>query len=182
MRSQGFIKRVHIALAIAEYDRGFEIVFDDDLAQCVDLFTLIDDRNDLRYRFGYRSRLRRDADLFGVHQKRVGKTPDFRRHRGREKQCLANFRQQRDDFLDIRNKSHVEHPIRLVDYQNFDIVEQDAPAFEMIEKPPRGCDQHVDAAIELFGLLGHRHASDQERHGQLVILAINFEIFGDLSC
>jgi hypothetical protein len=50
----------------------------------------------------------------------------------------------------------------------------------MVQQAAGRCDQHVGAPIELLKLFGERHAADQQRRGQLRILAVNLERIGDL--
>jgi len=50
----------------------------------------------------------------------------------------------------------------------------------MVEQPTGGCDHHVGAAIELAVLLVVGHPADQQRHRELMVLAENFEMLGDL--
>jgi hypothetical protein len=49
-----------------------------------------------------------------------------------------------------------------------------------ISRPGRR-DQHVDALFERLDLVAHADAADQQRHRELVILAVFLEILGDLS-
>ncbi len=50
----------------------------------------------------------------------------------------------------------------------------------MIEQAAGGGDEHVHAAIELLVLVVERGAADQERHVQLVVLAVALEAFRHL--
>ena len=53
-------------------------------------------------------------------------------------------------------------------------------ALEMVEQAARRGDQHVDAALERALLVGEAHAADQQRHVELVVLAVDLEVFGHL--
>ncbi len=84
------------------------------------------------------------------------------------------------DFLDVGDEAHVEHPVRLVDDEQAAAVEHDLAAAEQVHQPPGRRDQHVDALFQRLDLVAHLHAADQQRHGELVMLAVFLEILGDL--
>ena len=90
------------------------------------------------------------------------------------------LRQLRADFLDVGDEAHVEHPVRLVDDEQVAAVEHDLAAAEQVHQPARRRDQHVDALFQRLDLVAHRDAADQQRHRELVILAVFLEILGDL--
>ncbi len=138
-----------------------------------------DDRQPLRDDRRGRGR-RRHRDFLGVHQERVGEPPDLGRHGGREEQRLADPRQEPDDALDIGDEAHVEHAVGFVDHQDLDVREQDLAALEQVDQPARRRDQHVDAAVELALLVGEAFAADEQRHVELVVLAIDLERLGHL--
>ena len=121
-----------------------------------------------------------DLDVLRVRQEAVGELLDRRRHRRREQQRLAVGRQLGADMLDIRDKPHVEHAVSLVDHQQVASGEQDLAAFEQVHQPARRRDQYVDAFVERLDLIAHLHAADQQRHLEVVVLAVLLEILGDL--
>ena len=88
---------------------------------------------------------------------------------------LADPRQQSHDALDVGNEAHVEHPVGLVDDQHLDVGEQHLAALEEIDEPAGRRDQHVDAAVELPLLIGEALAADEQRHAELVVLAVGLE-------
>ena len=116
----------------------------------------------------------------GLVQEFVGEALDFRRHGRREEQRLPREGEELADALDVGNEAHVEHAVGLVDHQDLDAVEKQLAALEMIEQPARRRDHHVGAAIELAVLVVIGHAANQERHGQLVVLAEDLEMLGHL--
>ena len=50
----------------------------------------------------------------------------------------------------------------------------------MVEQATRSGDQHVDALLERAFLVIEAHAADQQRHVELVVLAVDVEVFGHL--
>jgi hypothetical protein len=58
--------------------------------------------------------------------------------------------------------------------------QQDLAALEQVHQPARGGDQHVDAFVERLDLVAHLHAADQQRHLEVVVLAVLLEVLGDL--
>ena len=91
------------------------------------------------------------------------------------------MRQLFADELDVGNEPHVEHPIGFVDDEEFAPCEQDLAPLEQVHQPARGGDQHVNAVIERFDLVAHLHAADQQSHLEIVVLAVLFEVLGDLN-
>ncbi len=59
-------------------------------------------------------------------------------------------------------------------------VEQKLAAFAVVEQTARRRDQHVGATLQLLVLLVERHAADQKRDVELVVLAVSDEILFDL--
>ena len=53
-------------------------------------------------------------------------------------------------------------------------------ALEEVEQAARRGDQHVDAALERALLVVEAHAADQQRHVELVVLAVDLEVLGHL--
>ena len=124
---------------------------------------------------------RRHLDDLGVGDELVAELLDVVRQGGREEQGLAKRRQQADNALDIRDEAHIEHPVGLVDDEDFHICQKHLAALEMIEKAARRGDQHIDALVEGGVLVGKAHATDQQRHRQLVVGAEFLEGVCDLS-
>ena len=57
---------------------------------------------------------------------------------------------------------------------------QQLAALEMVEQPARRGDHHIGAAIELAVLIVIGDPADQQRHGELMALAEDLEMVGDL--
>ena len=185
-----FRNDIHIHLAVAEDDRigatfGFGI---DGRAQHFTLFagrgfavaargTKFD--QPLFDGFGCGG-LSRHFDAGGVRQKGVGDPFDLGRHGGRKEQRLPGKGHKAKDALDIGDEAHVEHAVRLVHDHDLDVVQDQLAALEMIQKPPRRGDQHIDALVDEHVLLLEADAADQQRLGQLYMLGVGVEILGHL--
>src|SRR5690606_16854784 len=93
-----------------------------------------------------------------------------------EEQGLTGEWDQFADAFDIGDEAHVEHAICLVDDEDFDAGQQQLAAFEMVQQATGRRDQNVSAALQLLFLLVERHAANQKRHGQTVVLAVFDEV------
>ena len=118
--------------------------------------------------------------MLGIGEELVGKLLDRPRHGCRKQKRLPRRGKLGTDALDVRNEAHVEHAVRFVDHQQFASVKEDVAAIKQIHQPPGRGNQHVDAFFERLHLITHRNAADQQGHGELVVLAVFFEIFGNL--
>ena len=83
-------------------------------------------------------------------------------------------------MFNVGNETHVEHPVGFVDDQHFATRQQNLAAFKQVHQAARGRDQYINALFKRFDLIAHLHTADQQRHRQLVIFAVFFEILGDL--
>ena len=94
---------------------------------------------------------------------------------------LAGERHQLADALDVGDETHVEHAIGLVDDEELDAAEQKPAALVMVEQAARRRDQHIDAAHQLGILVVERHAADDQRDVELIVVGAVFdEAFFDL--
>src|SRR3954471_23913069 len=99
--------------------------------------------------YGLRDSDRRDrppteVDHYRVVEHLLRKRGNRRRHRGTEQQGLPLCRYLTQDSLDVRKKSHVEHPVGLVEHQKFDIFETSVGRVEMVEQTSRCSNQYID--------------------------------------
>ncbi len=92
---------------------------------------------------------RRDFDRLRPVEQLVRERLDLVGKCGREQQVLPLPGQEGQDALDVRQEAHVEHPVSLVEHEDFDAREVHVALALMIEQPPRCGDQNVDAASEL---------------------------------
>ena len=89
------------------------------------------------------------------------------RHGGTEEERLPlSGRQMTQDFLNFWQKSHVEHPIGLVQHEEFKLVELGVGLPEVIQQASRGRHQHVDTAPERVFLRPHADPAEDGGAGQ----------------
>ncbi len=67
---------------------------------------------------------------------------------GREQQVLALRRQQPQDFLDVADEAHVEHPIRFIQHQDLDAIQADRPLLHQVHQAARRGHQHIGASLQ----------------------------------
>ena len=113
-------------------------------------------------------------------QELFGQLGDFRRHGGREEQCLAVERDHLADAFNVRNETHVEHAVGFVNDEDFYTGQKQLAAFEMVEQAARRCDEDIDSAFEFAVLIFKRHAANQKGDRQFVVDAIFDEVLFNL--
>ncbi len=113
-------------------------------------------------------------------QERIGQFANGWRHCGGEKECLPGGREQPDNFFNVGNKSHIQHPVCFINDQNFGVVQQESAPFKQVEQAARCCNQHIHATVEHVFLVGHAFATNQQRMVELEVLAILYKVFGNL--
>ena len=72
-----------------------------------------------------------------------------------------------DDPAHVRQKSHVEHAIHLVEHENVHITKMKRLLFEMIEQTSGRRDDDVDAAFQIFALLAITDAAVHNRRANV---------------
>jgi hypothetical protein len=82
----------------------------------------------------------------------LGETFDFGRDGGGEKEGLALFRAKGNDPFHIGQKSHVEHPIHLIEDKVCQICKMKISLAGKVEEATRGGDEDIDATLKLFPL------------------------------
>lgn len=77
-------------------------------------------------------------------------------------------------------EAHVEHPIRFVEHQHFDIAEVDETLLPQIQQPAGSRDENVHARPQLFHLVVLADAAKHDELPQAGALAIRREALADL--
>ena len=72
---------------------------------------------------------------------------DGARHRCGEQQRLPLRRKLRDDFADVVDEAHIEHPVGFIEHEKFHLAETQRVARHEVEQPPGRGDEHVDAVL-----------------------------------
>ncbi len=111
-----------------------------------------------------------DGDGQRVTQNVAGQLSDDRRHGGRKHQRLLSRRQLGDDPLDVRKKTHVEHPVSLIEDERMHLVEAIGDVPEVIQKAAGGGDDDFDAGLEQLFLRKHARAAHDHAapHGRMI--------------
>ena len=122
----------------------------------------------------------RHLDPHRVVQELLADPSDLGRHRRREEKSLPGEGNKLADPLDVRDETHVEHAVGLVDDEQLDAGQQQLAALDMVEQAAGRRDQHVDAAGDLGILVAEGDAADQQCDRKLLVDAVAGEIFLDL--
>ena len=130
-------------------------------------------------RDGRRRRSHADADRIGQHL--FGKARDLGRHGGREEQRLPLPGEHCDEPPDIVDEAHVEHPVGLIEDEEFRVFERDRPASAKIDEPSRRGHQDIDALREVTDLAADRDAADDEGDLHPEVAPVRLEAIGDLA-
>ena len=93
-----------------------------------------------------------------VLQDSAGKLLNLVRHGRREKHGLSLGWDRPNDLLDVRQESHVEHPIRLIEHQKFDAREVHGVPMNVIHESPWARDNNAWIRAELCYLVPMRNA------------------------
>ena len=55
------------------------------------------------------------------------------------------LRNQIDHLADVLDESHVQHPIRLIEHEGFDLIESDVSLVDQVQQSSRSCDEYIDS-------------------------------------
>ena len=100
----------------------------------------------------------------GLVQYLSGQFPDLIRHGGGEHQVLPFLWQVLNDFHDVIIKTHVQHPVRFVQYQVFQAVKLHIVVVQMGNHPARGTDHHFGPFGQGFLLPGKQGSVSSAIH------------------
>ena len=106
---------------------------------------------------------------------------DGARHRGGKQQRLPLRRKLRDDFANVVDEAHIEHPIGFIQHEDFYLAEPQRVARYEVEQAPGGGDEHVDSVLHGAHLRAHRDAADHERGTGADVAAVSAEAIEDLA-
>ena len=111
------------------------------------------------------------------HQLRIAQNPgrepfDFRRQRRGKKQSLSIGGNLLNDSAHVRQKSHVEHTVDLVEDENIDLPQVHGALLEVIKQTTRRGGDHVHAVLDVFALFAVADAAVHDSHVQIGEAAI----------
>lgn len=123
---------------------------------------------------------RRDIDAIWVREDRARELFDLGRHRRRKEHRLPLRREIRHDAPDVVNHAHVEHAVRLVQHEEFNLVEFDVALIHQVEETPRSRDEDVHAGLEASDLRVLGYAAENNQRAQAQMTAVGDEAIVDL--
>ena len=125
-----------------------------------------------------------DLDRFRVVHVLVGEFGNPVGEGGREEQPEAFFggRTAAQQVTDILDEAEVEHAVRLVQYDDLNLLEIKYTLFEIVDQPAGSADQDVDPLLELFALGLVARAAIYQSEFEIHVLAQHFGILVDLHC
>ena len=118
--------------------------------------------------------------LGGIGQDRRCQLLDLRGHRRGKEQGLPFLRQFGNDLLYIVYESHVQHPVRLVQYEERYVLYIDVPLVHQVQQTAGRSHQDVDAFAERMYLGVLRHTAEDHQVFHTGISAISGKAIPDL--
>ena len=113
-----------------------------------------------------------DLDAHGIALELAGEARNFLRHGGGEKKGLAVLGQGSNDLFDGRKKSHVEHPVSLVENEDLDRVELDHALTHEVEEAARaGNDDLGHGFSKVLDLAGNGNAAEDAHASEVGVFA-----------
>src|SRR5581483_3128705 len=102
------------------------------------------------------------------------------RHGGGEEERLAARRKLGQDAFHGRGKTHVQHPVGLVEDKNLDPVQRDAALFHQVKQAAGSGDNNVGAGGKAADLRLFADAAEDEGVAQLEVAAVEGDVAADL--
>ena len=107
---------------------------------------------------------------------------DLRRNGRREQQGLTLFRQELDDALDVREETHIEHAVGLVEHEKLYLVQLDDLLTHQIPQTARSGDKNVHTALDRLDLRHLRYAAEDDCCRARHVARILAHVFVNLQC
>ena len=128
-----------------------------------------------------------DGQMLGVNCDRcrcahivIGEAADLVRQRRRKERGLARLWGLAHDGLDVVDKAHAQHFIRLIQHQETHGAEVEYALFDQVQHPPRRADDNVDAALEAGHLARVGLPTIDGQYAHIAVLPIPMDRPGDL--
>ena len=129
---------------------------------------------------------RRHGNLGRVAQHLIRERRDGARHRCGKQQRLPLLRKLRDDFSNVVDEAHIEHPVGFIEHEKFHLAEAQPVAGHEVEQASGRGDEHVDAVLHRAHLRAHGHAADHQGGPGADMAAVSAEAIeylpGQLAC
>ena len=106
----------------------------------------------------------------------LGQVRDFLGHGGGKQQRLPPLGQTGDDLADIVDKSHVQHPVRLVENEGFNLFQVNVTLVAQVVETARRGHQNVHTLADGFHLGHLAHAAENHGAAQGQILAVPLKV------
>ena len=110
----------------------------------------------------------------------LGEAFDRRGDRGAQQQRLPLLRAAAEDFFDVGPEADVEHAVGFVEHDDFELVELQRAAADVVEHAARRADDDVGAAFELVDLAADRLAAVERHAGHPPAVGELFEFVAHL--
>ncbi len=124
---------------------------------------------------------RAHVDLHRVVDQGLGEAANLVGEGGREHQGLTLLRQHLEDAADVMDEAHVQHPVRFVEHQDFQVVEAHRFLLIEIQQPAGGRHQDVHATAELVDLRVDLDPAEHHRRAhRRQVLAVQGDAFRHL--
>ena len=111
-------------------------------------------------------------ELDGIVQQPRGQTPDVAGKSGRKQQVLTLGWQQGQDFLDVADEAHVEHPVGLIENQDLNPIEPQGLLLVEVHQPARGGHEDVGPPLQTADLGVHLDPAKHHVTAQVEVAAI----------
>ena len=121
-----------------------------------------------------------DLNRLGLLQELTGEFFDLAGERGGEEEGLTLARQELHDLSDRGDKSHVEHPVGLVEHKELDVGKGFFPATDQVEKASRRSHNEIGSLLERLDLGTLADPPVDRGHRERHMLGVGSDILLDL--
>ena len=101
-----------------------------------------------------------------------GQLGDLPGHGGGKEQRLPFFRQTGDDLSHVVDKTHIQHPVRLVQHEDLQTSQIHMTLGAQVIEPARGGHQHVHPPLQGLHLRPLAHAAEDDGAAHRQVLAV----------
>ena len=119
-------------------------------------------------------------DVGGGGQQVQGELLHLRGHGGGKQQRLPLLGQGMDDAAHVVDEAHVQHPVRLVQHEDFHPVQPDDALTHQVHQAAGAGDDDVRALVQGLGLRALAHAAEHDAASQRQPPAVGLDVFRGL--